>query len=125
MIIASKSILLCSIPSHTDKHALLGHLCSMLCLHLLTESPQCNFLFALSWTETHQRSAELEDGALLTSSLPHVYQFLLLHLHELLLLAVLARGVRRVLLLWLQFGQILTSWNRTLTQKVLFIVRMC
>lgn len=56
--------------------------------------------------------------------LPHISQFLLLHLRDLLLLAILARGGRQVDLLWLQFGsKILTRCTTSLTQWVFFIVR--
>lgn len=104
-------------PSNAPPPASL--LCSTLCVCCScdsAESPRCNFLFALSWTETHQRSAERGESALLTGSLPHLSQFLL-HLRALLLLAVLARSGRQVVLLWLQFGHtILTRWTASLTQ---------
>lgn len=93
----------CPLPTPKPQHPPPPLLCSTLCVCCSrdsAESPRCNFLFALSWTETPQRSAERGESALLTGSLPHLSQFLL-HLHVLLLLVVLARSRRQVVLLWL------------------------
>lgn len=103
-------------------HTPLGLLCSIPCLHLLQwlqNLPTTTFLFALSWTETHQRSAELEDDALLTASLPQRVSVSPFTGHL---------GQR-----WQSSGpavaavwtQILTGWNKTWTQCFFFCMMRC
>lgn len=111
--------LFCSVASHTQPFALLF---SIPCLHLLRwlqNLPTTTFLFALSWTETHQRSAELEDDALLTTSLPQ----------RVSVSPFTGRFGQR----WQSSGpavgavwtQILTRWNKTWTQWVFFCMVRC
>lgn len=57
-------------PPHMHPLALLWSILCACCSCDSAESPRCNFLFALSWTETHQCSAEPGEGALLTGSPP-------------------------------------------------------
>lgn len=123
MVITSKSILLCAVPSraHTHKHTLLALLCSILCLHLLSRiSPMqlslCSQLdrdtSTVCWAWRRCPPDRLPPRSVSVSpSSPPWTSFI--------------GRLGRVVLLWLRFGQILTSWNRTLTQRVLFRVKMC